>query len=326
MKLNMESVQTIILSFRKNPIFLFTTILVYAYVIVGCTQNASTSMMEPIQTSPVLTEQEDKGNTQENAIGSTSTRSVDGMTMVFVPEGEFIMGLDVDKGIQVCREFTDSCSEDWFVISTPVHNVSLDAFWIDKTEVTNKMYALCVESGVCTRPSDISSRTRPGYYISEDFTDYPVIHVTWNDANTYCQWVGGRLPTEAEWEKAARGVDGRIFPWGDAIPNYDIANFWDPQSENGDTVTVGSYPEGASPYGALDMAGNVWEWVSDYYSEDYSQTQRVNPTGPVSGENRVVRGGSWHFAWDILTTLRLSWNPDNQIDQLGFRCVMSVTD
>jgi len=258
-------------------------------------------------------------------IGSTWTRPRDGMVMVYVPSGEFTMGLEIEQSMESCRNYGNPCSYEWFEINSPKHTIELAAYWIDQTEVTNAMYSDCVNAGICNEPVEISSRTRPGYYLSNEFSEYPVIHVTWEDAKTYCYWVGGRLPTEAEWEKAARGFDDRIYPWGNSLPNYEIANYWDTQDLNGDTVAVGSYPNGASPYGALDMAGNVWEWVNDYYDGNYySVSPKENPTGPLEGENRVVRGGTWHFQWDILSTIRLSWNPESQLDQLGFRCARSA--
>ena len=144
----------------------------------------------------------------------------------------------------------------------PVHKVVLDAFWIDQTEVTNKMYALCVQTSVCTPPSSTNSSTRPSYYENPEFEDYPVIYVDWYKAKTYCEWAGRRLPTEAEWEKAARGTDGRNYPWGKDAPNKMLLNY---NGNVGDTTEIGKYPAGASIYGALDMAGNAWEWVSSLY-------------------------------------------------------------
>jgi formylglycine-generating enzyme required for sulfatase activity len=173
-------------------------------------------------------------------IGSTMTGK-DGMTLLYVPAGEFTMG----------SETSDN--------EKPIHTVNLDAFWIDKTEVTNAMYATCVDAGVCNPPSNTISYTRKSYYGDSEFAEYPVIYVDWNMAKTYCGWAGRRLPTEAEWEKAGRGTGGNIYPWGNDAPNNSLLNY---NSEVGDTTEVGAYPDGASVYSALDMAGNVWEWVS----------------------------------------------------------------
>jgi eukaryotic-like serine/threonine-protein kinase len=220
----------------------------------------------------------------------------------------------------------------------PAHHVQLDAFWVDQVEVTNGMYGLCLQSGACLSPATVNSDNQGDYFGNPDFQDYPVIHVTWFDANTYCQWAGRRLPTEAEWERAARGDDMRTFPWGDEPPNANNSNS---RNSVGDTSRVGSYPVGASPFGALDMAGNVWEWVADYYDSNYySRSPDTNPTGPESGGSdflRVIRGGSYQ---DDLINLRISnrgyeKGPDltavtggdayygNSSGKIGFRCVQS---
>ncbi len=148
----------------------------------------------------------------------------------------------------------------------PPHNVQLDAYWIDQVEITNSMYALCVNADVCRPPRKLSSDNREHYYDNPDFRDYPVVYVAWADADAYCRWAERRLPTEAEWEYVARGDDERNYPWGDEAPNAYNSN-----AENtvGDTSRVGSYAEGASPFGALDLAGNVWEWVADRYDAAY---------------------------------------------------------
>ena len=204
------------------------------------------------------------------------------MTMVYVPWGFFKMGSDIKFDEQ------------------PVHYIQLDAYWIDRTEVTNAMYASCVSSGTCTDIIITSTATNDPYYGNGMFDNYPVMYVSWNQANTYCQWVGGRLPTEAEWEKAARGTDGQIYPWGNGAPNPTMANY---SHQIGSTTEVGSYSAGASPYGALDMAGNVWEWVMDFYdSEYYSMSPSINPPGASSGFSHVLRGGSWSSSSDMLRT------------------------
>ncbi|HRQ25217.1 MAG TPA: SUMF1/EgtB/PvdO family nonheme iron enzyme, partial [Anaerolineales bacterium] len=200
-------------------------------------------------------------------IGSTMISEKDGMVMVFVPAGEFTMG-------------SDAGDDD----EKPVHQVYLDAFWMDQTEVTNAMYAKCVADDGCAPPSSSKSYTRDSYYDNSEFDDYPVIYVNWNQANAYCTWAGRSLPTEAQWEKAARGTDARAYPWGNTTPNSALLNY---NANIGDTSKVRSYESGASPYGAYDMAGNVWEWVADWYDENYyAYSPNRNPQGPSSGEYR----------------------------------------
>jgi formylglycine-generating enzyme required for sulfatase activity len=200
------------------------------------------------------------------------------MPQVYIPAGTFRMG-----GMDVRRAPNE----------IPEHDVTLDAFWMDQLEVTNAMYGLCVSAGVCSLPQNLKSQRRPEYFTDSEFKDYPVIYVTWGQAKAYCEWAGRRLPTEAEWERAGRGDDFRTFPWGEDKADGLLANF---NMLVGDTSRVGTYPAGASPFGVLDMAGNVAEWVNDFYSFDYSAAlaNPVNPTGPATSSsfNRVVRGGS----------------------------------
>jgi formylglycine-generating enzyme required for sulfatase activity len=220
---------------------------------------------------------------------------------VYVPAGNVRMG-----GLDVHADNDEM----------PAHAVSLNAFWIDQLEVTNAMYLLCVQAGECDPPVNWASETRSSYFNNQTYKDYPVVQVTWEQANTYCGWAGRRLPTEAQWERAARGDDFRTFPWGDEPPSEIYANY---NRLVGDTSRVGSYAAGASPFGALDMAGNVWEWVANWYdaypgslfsSEMYGQ------------KYKVVRGGSWnHPAEDAHTYNRDIAFPARALAVVGFRCV-----
>lgn len=246
-------------------------------------QATATAMPTETSTEIPATATAEATSTPENIKISTT----DGMTQLLVPAGVLTMG-----GMDVYRESDE----------VPVHEVKLNAFWIDQVEVTNGMYNLCVQAGSCRPPVKINSDNRLEYFGNPEFQDYPVVNVAWYDANAYCIWAGRKLPTEAQWEYAARGSDKRNFPWGDELPNQYNSN-----SLNlvGDTSRVGSYAEGASPFGALDMAGNVWEWVADRYRPDYyAKSPSENPEGPseeeVFNDFRVMRGGSFQEDWTIL--------------------------
>lgn len=272
------------------------------------------------------------------SLGDTRVRSADGMVMVCVPSGEFQMGNaeeEVQAAIEVCNQHYGDCDREWFESELPVHEVALDGFWMDQTEVTNEQYAQCVATGACDPPADSSSYTREAYYGNSAYDDYPVVYVSWYSATAYCQWVGGRLPTEAEWEYAARGPGGYAYPWGDVFEgtrlNYCDANCdfdWNDEAYDdgyADTAPVGSYPSGASWVGVLDMSGNVWEWVADWYG-DYTFERRENPTGPVSGDSRVLRGGSWdNFQGLARCACRRWFDPEGSSIDFGFRCVFPVS-
>jgi formylglycine-generating enzyme required for sulfatase activity len=271
----------------------------------------------------------------DSSLGDTWTRPADDMVMIYVPSGEFEMGSDnddLDYMMQLCKEYYGDCFRGWFQNEQPVHTVVLDGFWIDRTEVTNAQYQQCVEAGGCDPPAESSSPPGDLYYGNSTYDDYPVVYVNWYQAADYCEWADARLLTEAEWEYAARGPEGRVFPWGDTFDatrvNYCDANCefdWADGSVDdgyGYTAPVGSYPDGVSWCGTLDLAGNVWEWVADWYDAAYyGRSPSQNPPGPSSGEERVRRGGSWHYSPDaVRSTVRYGVGPDASDNFLGFRC------
>lgn len=234
-------------------------------------------------------------------IGSTKIGELDGMEMVFVPAGNFIMGSN-----------SGDVQED----EKPRHTVYLDAYWIDKYEVTNGQYNICVIAGACTPPEDTSR------YLSSVYANHPVVFVTYDQAQAYCQWAGRELPTEAQWEKASRGENGNNFPWGNNAPTCKLANY---KGCGGNTNVVGTYPAGVSPYGTYDMLGNVWEWVRDWYDEDYynSTTEWDNPIGPETGQKYIMRGGSYNhnLKW-LRSTDRFPVGKNFKYEYGGFRCAI----
>ena len=265
-------------------------------------------------------------------IGQTWTSPVDGATLDCVPAGEFLMGAaDADHAARSDEK--------------PRHQVYLDAYWIDRTEVTNANYARCLAADAChPKVYDITATTYIPYAVQPAYQDYPALLYDFEAVAAYCHWAGRRLPTEAEWEKAARGIDGRPYPWGNEIdcsratyygcttntaepdnsydaPHCGYSNFCQ-------TVPVDAHSAGASPYGALNMAGNVWEWVADWYAADYYAISPArNPSGPAAGKYKVLRGGgNKSFETDLRATARAGNNGGHFFDgQLGFRCAVSAT-
>ncbi len=225
------------------------------------------------------------------------TRLADGMGMVYVQSGEFQMGSDQEGAMEIER---------------PRHRVVLEAFWIHRTAVTNRQYRGCIEAGACG-----------GLLADHPHDDLPAVGITWHQAVGYCMWVGGRLPTEAEWEKAARGTDGRRYLWGDAEPTCDRANFLDCKAG---LAPVGSYPEGATPFGAHHMAGNIWEWVEDQYTESYYEpSPSEDEDDHAIYDWRILRGGC-HVsrAWDLRSSHRNWARVDASSTLHGFRCAFDA--
>jgi formylglycine-generating enzyme required for sulfatase activity len=309
------------------------------------TQTAQAPTATPVTPTPTLSP------------GATRVSPVDGMTMVYIPAGEYTLGstqADVDWAVNACNEFFDDCDSSDFEDEMPQHTVLLDPYWIDQTEITYGMFALFVEkTGYETDAErfqysyvyydDEWDRRRdadwadPDYYDLEDLKDNSVVNVSWYDAWAYCQWAGRRLPTEAEWEAAARGTDLRIFPWGDERPGDLHANLADHSIiktswrnrwvDDGYywTAPVASYPAGASPFGILGMAGNVKEWVFDWYAPEYNlPSSSINPVNTVETEKRVCRGGSYASALvDARVANRRGIDPIEGISDYGFRCAFS---
>ena len=250
----------------------------------------------------------------------TEITDTKGVQMVLVPAGKFTMGVEAEKALSECFKYRPDCDRSWFIYQEPPHDVYLDTFYIDKYEVTNLSYKTCVNAGVCLPPKRNDSSTRPSYYDNSEFDHYPVINVDWNMARTFCEWRGGRLPTEAEWEKAARGMDGRTYPWGEGFFSFysNAGNF----GAEADTTLVGSYKMDKSPFGVYDMAGNVREWVFDWVSFDYyMNSPSSNPLGPDTGQYRIQRGNSWGENLNNLFSAKRKWGDPVEVSRaLGFRC------
>lgn len=243
-----------------------------------------------------------------------------------VPAGDFLMGStpeEIQPAQELCEQVWTACNEIRFQDELPQHRVQVDAFWLDQTEVSNAQYRRCVDAGTCTNPFCWEG-------LQFNAPQQPVVCVIWQQAQDYCTWVGGRLPTEAEWEYAARGPESLLYPWGNEF-NGSKLNYCDAtcRRRRSDTTfndgqyysaPVGMYPGGASWCGALDMAGNVSEWVADWFGF-YAAGTQSNPTGPSAGRTRLIRGGSWFFTRvEARTAWREGMNPDIWFDDIGFRC------
>jgi formylglycine-generating enzyme required for sulfatase activity len=226
--------------------------------------------------------------------------------MRLIPEGEFTMGSD-DTGD---------------VGSRPAQKVYLDAFYIDKFEVTNEMYDACVYAVECRKPLQGGSATRNTYFANPVYANFPVLYVDWKMANAYCKWREARLPTEAEWEKAARGTDARLYPWGNQEPDCSLANH---VGCVGDTTPVDQHEKGLSIYGAFGMSGNVWEWTSSLF-RPYPYDATDGREDPKASGERIARGGSWHTfggnSGNVRVDTRFKLDPGYFGGYVGFRCAV----
>jgi len=228
------------------------------------------------------------------------------------------IGAEAVDALLECQKIDAYCS---FKDEEPVHTVTLDDYYIDQYEVTNSMYSECVMNGPCEPPSRTSSNIRDNYYGNPKYANYPVIYVNWAEAQTFCQWRNARLPTEAEWEKAARGgLEGALYSWGNQTLDCSLANY---KTCFGETNLAGSYAPNS--YGIYDMSGNVMEWVVDWYARDYyGSSPENNPTGPNYGDDRVLRGGCWMYG-NVLVASRSYTNPVFRHNTWGFRCAKSAS-
>jgi formylglycine-generating enzyme required for sulfatase activity len=250
----------------------------------------------------------------EGGLAQTVTGK-DGAPLVLIPAGEFLMGTLLSN--------RDGGKDEY-----PARQVFLDAFYLDVYEITNARYLSFIQATGHRAPEHPRDKTLTlwqGGTVPEAFSDHPVVNVDWDDAHAYCAWAGRRLPTEAEWERAARGPTGRRFPWGDAEPTRLLANYLNQWRNGGGLEPVGSHPKGAGPEGVQDLQGNVWEWVADWYDPRYYEKgPSRNPQGASHGRRKVIRGSGWESEAPLLRSAhRLSSDPKNRNHSLGFRCAMT---
>jgi formylglycine-generating enzyme required for sulfatase activity len=297
----------------------------------------NTSVANNIQ----ITETPSAALTSEPEPASLPTEITDakGVTMTLVSAGEFTMGYPANDAYRFCQTFQAHltwngypCKKEDYYREEPDHQVYLNNYYVDVYEVSNGEYKKCVDDGTCVQPISNSANRHSKYWNNDFYVDYPVVYVTWEMAKTYCEWRGARLLTEAEWEKAARGVNAFTYPWGKFSPEYSV---YDPSfyknratlslnTGEQSTTPVNSNPSGLSPYGIYNMAGNAAEWVSDFYNETYySQSPSANPPGPSFGDERAVRGGSAN-SFDVRTTSRDYLWPDEAKPYIGIRCAKDV--
>ncbi len=248
--------------------------------------------------------------------GDLTGTGKDGASMVLIPAGEFLMGTSISN--------RDGGRDEY-----PQRPIFLNAFYIDVYEVTNGRYLdfiMATKHRLPENPRDKKLTLWKESTVPDIFKDHPVVNVDWQDAAAYCAWASKRLPTEAEWERAARGTSGRRFPWGDVEPTRVMANYLNQWRDGAALEPVGAHPQGASAEGVQDLEGNVWEWVADWYDPHYYENGPArNPHGPTEGTRRVIRGSGWESeAPSLRAAHRLSSDPKNRNHSLGFRCAMDA--
>jgi serine/threonine-protein kinase len=282
----------------------------------------------PSRTEIILTSTIEIVSLEELTIGSSFIRERDEMLVMFIPEGSFLMG-------SVNSDSNASADEK------PQHEVYLDAYWMDAFEVSNEMFTKFIQetgyqtaaeqqgfsymyssSGAWAEFSGVNWRHPMGENTVAD-DSLPVVHINYYDAAAYCEWAGGRLPTEAEWEKAARGEDGRIYPWGNTFSSNNLR-----YNASGGPSSIFSFSDGQSPYGIFNMAGNVFEWTNDWYSANYySGSPTNNPSGPSNGEYISLRSGGWNSSQsNVRIANRDISGPEYMNYLLGFRCAMDADE
>lgn len=313
----------------NRPSLILNILVVTVFIMSGCVPAAS----DPVPDQGIGSDGLDSGlETLPEEVQIKSTiRGKDGMVQLALPGGTFLMGStdqEVNYGLELCNQHYSPCNQWFYQREYPQHEVIISPFWIDQNEITNEQYRACVESGNCSEPM-ACKKGEPTYQDPEK-NDHPVVCVSWEEASNYCSWVGGRLPSEAEWEYAFRGEESFIFPWGDDFIGSNL-NYCDVNCEQGHadpdyddgyprTAPVGSFPEDSSWAGLEDLSGNVSEWVRDW-SGDFGSETLFDPVGPETGTEKLIKGCGWFSpAAYCRGSSRPAVEPDTRYDFIGFRC------
>jgi formylglycine-generating enzyme required for sulfatase activity len=327
---------------RAAPLLIIFLLMLSGCAVRPASQDTVAGSTKPLQGVPGGTSPGETSTTATPADVTSVIKGDDGAEMLLVPAGEFGMGSTAAEVDRACKQGGGIGCENQSKKELPRHRVDLDAFYLDRYEVTNALFerfvtatghrttaeregfAYALRGPQWNKVSGASWRAPSGPG-SAAVPDHPVVQVSWDDASAYCRWAGKRLPTEAEWEKAARSTDGRMYPWGEQW-DRGRANVSESPGQ-GKTAPVGSYPNGVSPYGVHDMAGNVWEWVADWYDANYYQRSPTrNPQGPASGSDRVLRGGGWFGTpFSLRAAFRFFNRPGDRRDWIGFRCAKDLS-